>query len=162
MANIFRKTSLDRLSSPEQLDQLITVTSPRTWITILTVGLVLACAVVWGIFGAIPVKVDTSGILISSGGNLTISTTVSGQITDVRAAVGDTLSKGDTIAIIGEGEIVDEINKNDQLIEELSGLNVNSNWGNVTVSTELLWYVALSAKDIIPWTISITPTASTF
>jgi HlyD family secretion protein len=61
MANIFRKTSLDRLSSPEQLDRLITVTSPRVWLVIITIGLVLACAIV-GFFED-PVRVDTSGIL---------------------------------------------------------------------------------------------------
>jgi HlyD family secretion protein len=103
MANIFRKTSLDRLSSPEQLDRLITVTSPKVWLVIITIGLVLACGIIWGVFGRIPVRVDTSGILLSSGGMSTVASTVSGTITDVNVKNGDALSKGDVIAIIGKG-----------------------------------------------------------
>lgn len=138
MANIFRKASLDRLSSPEQLDRLITVTSPRIWLMMIAIGLVLTCAVIWGIFGSIPLKVDTSGILISSGGTTTVSSTVNGQITDVRVEVGDEIRKGDVIAIIGENEIVAQINKNEEIIKILSRLSIDSDWGKLTVPTELL------------------------
>ncbi|MDD3199097.1 MAG: NHLP bacteriocin system secretion protein [Eubacteriales bacterium] len=138
MANVFRKTSLDRLSSPEQLDRLITVTSPRIWLTLITIGIVLGCGILWGIFGTIPVKVDTSGILISSGGVSSISSTVSGQITDVRVDNGDEIKKGDTIAIIGEDDIVTEINKTNEIIEVLETLTSSSNWSSVDIPTELL------------------------
>lgn len=138
MANIFRKTSLDRLSSPEQLDRLITVTSPRIWITMITIGIVLLCAILWGIFGTIPVKVDTSGILISSGGVSSISSTVNGEITDIRVENGDEVKKGDTIAIIGEGDIIQQINDTNEIIEVLKTLTVNTNWSTVDLPTDLL------------------------
>lgn len=136
--NVFRKTSLDRLSSPEQLDKLITVTSPKGWITVITVGLVLLASILWGVFGAIPLKVDTSGILISSGGVSSISSTVNGQVTDIRLGNGDEVKQGDVIAIIGQEDVVDQINKNKEMIAVLETLTPNSDWGNMTLPVELL------------------------
>jgi HlyD family secretion protein len=138
MANIFRKTSLDRLSSPEQLDKLITVTSPRVWLIIITIGVVLTCAIIWGIFGKIPVRVDTSGILLSSGGMSNVTATVNGAITDVNVQNGDTLSKGDVIAIIGEGDVVRQMNDKKEAIAVLETLTANSNWDTVDLPADLL------------------------
>lgn len=45
MSTIFRQSSLDRLSSPEQLDQLIRITSRRSWIALVAmVAVVLSAA----------------------------------------------------------------------------------------------------------------------
>ena len=39
---LFRKKSLERLSSPERLDQLLQVADPKSWIPLLTAcGLIL-------------------------------------------------------------------------------------------------------------------------
>ena len=136
--DIFRKTSLDRLSSPEQLDRLITVTSPKIWLTVITIGVVLACGILWGVFGTIPIKVDTSGILISSGGVSSIPSTVSGQITDVRVRNGDEVKKGDTLAIIGEEDIVAQINDTNKIIDTLKTLTTSTNWASADIPSELL------------------------
>ena len=138
MADIFRKTSLDRLSSPEQLDRLITVTSPKIWLTMITIGIVLACGIIWGIFGTIPVKVDTSGILISSGGVSSVSSTVSGQITDIRVKNGEEVKRGDTIAIIGESDIIAQINDTNETIAVLETLSPSTNWAAADLPSDLL------------------------
>ena len=39
---IFRKVALERLSSPEQLDQLMQVTSPKGWLALAGLGALLA------------------------------------------------------------------------------------------------------------------------
>ena len=61
---LFRKVALERLSSPEQLDQLMRITSPVGWVALLALGVLLACGVLWGIWGSIPTKVKGSGILM--------------------------------------------------------------------------------------------------
>ena len=61
---IFRKVALERLSSPEQLDQLMTVTSPRGWLALVGFGSLLALGLVWSIFATIQVTVPGKGILI--------------------------------------------------------------------------------------------------
>lgn len=49
--NLFRKKNIDRVSSPEQLNDRIRVTSGGIWLLLTGIILVLAGIVVWGIFG---------------------------------------------------------------------------------------------------------------
>ena len=35
---LFRQESLERLSSPEQLDQMMRVVSPKAWLPLTTIG----------------------------------------------------------------------------------------------------------------------------
>lgn len=58
--SIFREKSLDRVSSPESLNDYIRVTSPSVWITLLALALLLAGMLTWSIFGRIKVK-DADG-----------------------------------------------------------------------------------------------------
>jgi HlyD family secretion protein len=51
--DIFRKVSLERLSSPEQLDRTLTVTPTRSWIALLELLLLLGLAVAWGFEGVV-------------------------------------------------------------------------------------------------------------
>lgn len=54
--SIFRKASLDRISSPEQLNDYIRVTNPGVWMIMCAVILLLLGVCVWGIFG----RLDTT------------------------------------------------------------------------------------------------------
>ncbi|MFO7717174.1 MAG: hypothetical protein R6Y91_01230, partial [Desulfohalobium sp.] len=68
MANgkkLFRNVSLERLSSPEQLDQVLQVTTPKGWLALLTLAGMIAIALIWGIFGSLPTKVTGMGMFIS-------------------------------------------------------------------------------------------------
>lgn len=49
--SIFRKSSMDRVSSPEQLNDYIRVTNPGVWLVLAAVIILLAGACVWGVFG---------------------------------------------------------------------------------------------------------------
>lgn len=59
---IFRKASIDRISSPEQLNDYIRVSNPGVWMVLSAVIVLLAGVCVWGIFGHLESKVDTAGI----------------------------------------------------------------------------------------------------
>ena len=48
---IFRKKSLDRISSPEQLNDYIRMANPGIWMILAAVIILLAGVCVWGIFG---------------------------------------------------------------------------------------------------------------
>lgn len=50
---IFRKTSLDKVKSPENLDDYIRVSNPGVWLLLVSIIILLAGAFVWGIFGRI-------------------------------------------------------------------------------------------------------------
>ncbi|ATW26576.1 NHLP bacteriocin system secretion protein [Candidatus Formimonas warabiya] len=108
--NIFREVSLKRLSSPEQLDQLIKVTSPKGWLALIALGLLLAGVIVWSFMGSIPTKIAGQGILLNDGGVFSLTHDSSGQVLDVRFAAGDVVKKGDVIARIEQPQLVEKIN----------------------------------------------------
>ncbi|MBR5671944.1 MAG: hypothetical protein IKX02_00715, partial [Spirochaetales bacterium] len=49
-------------SSPEQLDQAITVINHHGWVSLVALGVLLVSAIIWGFFGRIPEKVDGAGL----------------------------------------------------------------------------------------------------
>ena len=49
--DIFRKKSLDKVKSPENMDDYIQVANPGVWLLLISVLLLLAGAIIWGIFG---------------------------------------------------------------------------------------------------------------
>ena len=108
-SSVFRKASLDRLSSPEQLDQLMTVTSPRGWITLIGMGCLLLVLLLWGLLGTVPTKISSQGILISAGGVSNIILPTGGQITDIKIVPGDIIHEGEVIARIGRPDLVEAI-----------------------------------------------------
>ena len=58
MNGLFRQKSIDRVSSPEKLDDYIRVTTPSVWIALIAMILLLAGALFWGIFGEITMHTD--------------------------------------------------------------------------------------------------------
>jgi HlyD family secretion protein len=100
---IFRKAALDRLSSPDQLDQLIDVTRPADWIAALVIGLALVGAATWGVVGRIPTRVAGEGILISDAGRVVDAVSaVAGRLASVEVSVGDRVVQGQLIAQIAQ------------------------------------------------------------
>ncbi|HBQ26616.1 MAG TPA: hypothetical protein DD791_09515, partial [Syntrophomonas sp.] len=91
---IFRKVSLDRLSSPEELDQRLTVVSPIGWVALIAVALLIGAGLIWGFFGSIANKATGTGIIMSSGGITSVIHHANGQITDVSVEDGDYVKKG--------------------------------------------------------------------
>ena len=55
MKGIFRQKSIDKVSSPEKLDDYIKVTTPSVWITLVAIVALLVGVAVWGVFGELTV-----------------------------------------------------------------------------------------------------------
>lgn len=126
---MFRKSALDRLSSPEQLDLMIKITNPAGWVALLTLIGLIAIAIFWGIFGSIPTKVIGSAVLIKTGGVVDISSRSNGRITDVSVRVGDTVKRGQKIARIAQPELLEQFNnlrarKDELLIKSQTNANL--------------------------------------
>lgn len=130
--DVFRKVSMERLSSPERLDELMNVTTSKGWFALFTLMFLAVAAVVWGIFGSLPTKVHGTGIMIKSGGVFKIVPQSTGQITDLRVSAGDTVHKGEIIARIGQPELLDKLRKTKARLEELE----NQHGSTVEFGTE--------------------------
>lgn len=122
---IFRKVSLDRLSSPEELDQRLTVTSPIGWMALVAVGILIFAALVWGIFGRISDKAIGSGIIISGGGISGVVHDATGQISDVSVHDGDYVVKGQVLARLEQTQLIADINKNKEDLAAAKAIDLN-------------------------------------
>lgn len=60
--SIFRKKSIARVSSPEQLNDYLRVANPSVWMILSAVIILLAGICVWGIFGHLDTVLPTVGI----------------------------------------------------------------------------------------------------
>lgn len=63
---IFRQKSVDRVSSPEQLDAYLKVTSPSVWLVLVGIIFILIGAIVWSTFGNLK-SYTTCGCLVENG-----------------------------------------------------------------------------------------------
>lgn len=55
---LFRKKSIDRISSPEELNNYLRVTNPSVWIGLLAIILLLAGLIVWASVDTLETKTD--------------------------------------------------------------------------------------------------------
>lgn len=56
---LFREKSINRISSPDQLNDYIHVANPGVWLILLSVIFLLSGVCVWGVFGHLDTKVET-------------------------------------------------------------------------------------------------------
>ena len=104
----FRKAALEKLSTPEKLDQLIKITSPRAWIALVTIAIALSTALSWGFFGRVKTKINTMGVLL--GGEVyDVVATSNGQLIELKVKIGDEVHQGDVIAIVDQPDIAQQI-----------------------------------------------------
>ena len=64
--SLFRKKTVDKISSPEQLTEYLKVTSPRMWIILAAVIMVLLAVIVWGILGRMETVKDVK-VIVTAG-----------------------------------------------------------------------------------------------
>lgn len=106
---VFRKVSLDRLSSPEQLDQLMQVTDPRGWLALSALGVMVLLGVLWGVFGTVTETVAGPGMLIKSGGVFEVVPSAGGRVVDLSVEVGDVVREGQVVARIAQPDLTDRL-----------------------------------------------------
>ena len=94
MAGIFRKTALERLSSPDQLDSMLKITSPMSWVGIGAAAALAAAVVVWSFTGSIPDTVSAPGFIVYSYNTNTLYSTASGTVKDVLVDPGMIVEPG--------------------------------------------------------------------
>ncbi|MCP5157278.1 MAG: NHLP bacteriocin system secretion protein [Ectothiorhodospiraceae bacterium] len=123
---IFRQQALEQLSSPEQLDQLLQVTSRKSWIAIGTLAAGVLAALVWSVLGQIPITVDGTGILVHPRRVVSLQSPASGRIVSLDVAVGDEVRRGDVIATISQPELAQQLEQERVRLTETRSRNTQT------------------------------------
>lgn len=102
----FRKSSLEHLNAPEQLDQLFLPIMPRYWLAWIALGVLGIFLVLWLFFGSIPIIVEGRGIVMNVQGLFSIDTKTTGIVTKILIAPGNKVSKGQLLLIIEDPQVI--------------------------------------------------------
>ena len=100
MAELYRKSSLEKLSNPEQLDRAIKVTSPMSWIALLGVVIIIIATVIWSIVGTLPTTQEVSGVLVHPESVGAYYSSQAGTVSKVLKSVGDEVKTDDELMIV--------------------------------------------------------------
>lgn len=82
--SLFRATALDRLSSPEQLDERLQVVPPRTWLAFAAIALVLLAGAAWSLIARVPLHLSGEGIFSAASSDTSREITVFVPAAEVR------------------------------------------------------------------------------
>jgi HlyD family secretion protein len=116
---LFRQESLERLSSPERLDQLMKVVSPKDWLPLAALGSLVGLGLIWSIVGRIPLTVDGQGVLIYPRRVLAVQTGGTGGIKELKVKAGDRVKKGDVIATAELPEVQKQLQQEKDKLRDL-------------------------------------------
>ena len=138
MADLFRKTSLEKLSSPEQLDKMIVITPPSFWMALSGAGLVIVVALIWSILGRLPVNVETQGIYVNNGGIYSVYSEMAGIIENIEVNEGDEIKKGEVIAYLNKDDLEQKITNYDYRIKNVESITMDSEADVITADNKSL------------------------
>lgn len=125
---LFRKASLDSISSPEQLNDYIKVSNPSIWMTLIALFILLTAVLVWSITGNMPTTIHTRGVIYGGNALCYVDTENAGTIKAGQAVKIQVFNLNETISghvdkvravPMSASEIAADL-KSDYLVQELT------------------------------------------
>ena len=116
---LFRQEALERLSSPEQLDQLVEVVSPKAWLPLASLSFLVLTAATWSIFGRLPLNVKGQGVIVRPRRVVQFQAPSSGTLVAWQINPGDTIKQGEIIGIIDQVRVQQQLEQQEQKLHDL-------------------------------------------
>jgi hypothetical protein len=98
---LFRDKAVSSIDSVERFDEAIAIVSPRGVIALAAIGLLILLAIVWSIFGRIPVGLQGRGVIVAGNGLEPVIAPAEGTLIELPGQVGDVVQRGTAIARLG-------------------------------------------------------------
>jgi HlyD family secretion protein len=118
-SSLFRRESLERLSSPERLDQLMQVVAPRDWLGLFAIAFLMAVGVGWSIFGKIPLTVTGRGVLVQPYRVVELQSPVAGRLQLLNIKVGDRIRRGQVLGLLDRADLQQQLRQQETQLAEL-------------------------------------------
>lgn len=97
---LFRKESLAKVTSLENLDKLLTVVGIKGWVILLFFALLFVAVVFWAFLGKIPITASGKAILLDPQHSYVIRSQTEGTVKEVRKIGGQFVQKGEVIVTL--------------------------------------------------------------
>ncbi|MDO4528189.1 MAG: biotin/lipoyl-binding protein [bacterium] len=123
---IYRKSLLEKMSSPDQLDKMIVITSPSFWLALIGGAAIVVVALVWSIFGKLPIKKEATGLFVPDQGTFNIDANTSGIVSSLQVKIGDYVKKGDVIMTLSDEDVQQELGAILERRERVSDVTLDS------------------------------------
>lgn len=120
---LFRKTALETVSNPEQLDQHIRVTRPFSWVILVAIISFAIGVGIWAFTGNISSGTDINGIIFASDGVSVANAVSSGIVSDVLVSENEQVDKGDVMVVIPDEELLNQIKTVKAQYDAAGGVN---------------------------------------
>lgn len=117
---LFREESIERLSSPERLDQLMNVVNARAWLPLAGLGSLVAAGLLWSIFGRLSLTVSGQGVLIYPRSVVQLQAPSDGTIVKLNIKSGDTIKKGDIIGTISQPSLEQQLKQEQEKLKQFT------------------------------------------
>lgn len=118
------KTHSEQLASAEALDDVMYVVPSKNWLALLTVCVLLAGVVTWGVTGKVETKVSGQGMLIKSGALVDVVSASPGQLLDLQVDVGQFVRRDTVVARLAQPEVENQLRESQSLLKELEEQHV--------------------------------------
>lgn len=109
MAELFRKTALDSMSTPEQLDKQVKIMRPSVWVIFIALVTTLVTFIIWSFTYHITNGVNLSGVAFTNNNIISNTAERNCIVTDVLVNEGDYVEIGDIIAVVSNTELLEKI-----------------------------------------------------
>lgn len=126
--SLFRKEAMEEVTGPDELNQAIRITSQKTHLLVLGVVIFVLAGILWGFYGAVPVTIQGSGIIMPDGGVHYIISEQSGIIRSILVKPGEFIRQGEIVGSLEleheseSSKLVDIIARTDGRISEVRAL----------------------------------------
>ena len=109
MAELFRKTALDSMSTPEQLDKQVKIMRPSVWVIFIALVTALFTFIIWSFTYHITNGVNLSGVVFTNNNIISNTAERNCIVTDVLVNEDDYVEIGDIIAVVSNTELLEKI-----------------------------------------------------
>jgi HlyD family secretion protein len=119
--DLFRAEAIERLQSPERLDELLVGVDPQQRLLLVTCSILVVAALVWSVVGRVPERVEGRGALLHPRHVVPFQATGAGRVLAIRAAPGVAVEKGDVLIVVAEPELEQQLALEKEKLAKLEG-----------------------------------------
>jgi HlyD family secretion protein len=103
--SIFREAAVERLSTPDRLDQGLSIVGRATWVILLALGTLVIGGLAWSAILSVPITVRGQGMLLAPGGVLDVTSESPGRVISFTINIGDHVKAGDLVARLDQPDV---------------------------------------------------------